>query len=651
MVLRDKFDAWRASGNALENPIKRHSRFFALISIATLWIGPCALCDRAIAGPRVALVLAAEDYTELNRSGVGASRGIEIADALKAKGFEVIVSANPSNSKARAALRDFFGKVTGAEIALIVVSGHGIASAGQTFFLPVNAHIERATDLFSNALSVSNLALIAGYAKNGGVCFLMTLPSIASTVEGAQPRPQFQTEVDFKASVAFSTSTMLANAGADEAAQRAAAAVASVSAQPHSDFKQLMEACADGQGGRLFGTPRSVELAAPPPPLPPRPVPAQPQLSEAALEWDHVKDSQSIAALEGFKARFKGDPVYGPLVEERLAILIGPKDPSPQGDPIPPAGPAGCKGAQVKVGSEAKCLKFGDGFQDADIAPPMVVVPPGQFLMGSSTSEIANLKKENPNDSETFDREGPQSLVHMAKAFAVGRSHVTKGQFAAFVAASGYKIESGCRMWSGEEWTFHADYDWKSPGYVQTDDYPVVCVTYLDAKAYVDWLSRETGANYGLLSEAQAEYATRATTEATPQPAYSFGDEEKDVCANGNTADLSGKAKFPGWKDFGNCTDGWVFTAPVGSFKPNRFGLYDVHGNVWTWTADCWSATNAGSADDGSARTNGDCSRRPVRGGSWNLDPHDARSASRYWNSLDFRGNHLGFRVMRVISP
>jgi formylglycine-generating enzyme required for sulfatase activity len=301
------------------------------------------------------------------------------------------------------------------------------------------------------------------------------------------------------------------------------------------------------------------------------------------------------------------------------------------------------------VGGESKCLKFGDTFRDAEFAPQMVLVPAGSFLYGSSAEEITELKKDNPNDAETFDREGPQTLIHIDKPFAIGRSHVTRGEFGTFVTATGYKVPRGCRMYNSGAWTYNGSADWRSPGFDQDDRHPVVCIDLEDAMAYVQWLSKTTGATYRLLSETEAEYAARGTREPSPQPSYFFGNEETDLCAYGNSADLTGKAAFPSWSDFDNCKDGSVFTAPIESYKPNAFGLYDVHGNVWTWTADCWSFSNAGVPTDGSPRTSGDCSRRAVRGGSWNLDPHDSRSASRYWNSVDFRGAHVGLRVARTV--
>jgi formylglycine-generating enzyme required for sulfatase activity len=174
---------------------------------------------------------------------------------------------------------------------------------------------------------------------------------------------------------------------------------------------------------------------------------------------------------------------------------------------------------------------------------------------------------------------------------------------------------------------------------------PAIDVSWNDiTQQYLPWLSRKTGKTYRLLSEAEWEYVARAGTTTR----YHFGDSERDLCTYGNVADLSAKEKNPGWT-LANCRDGHVNTAPVGSFQPNAFGLYDVHGNVWEWVQDCWNGNYSGAPSDGSARTTVDCGRRVLRGGSWYSNPLYLRAASRGRGTPDFRVDYLGFRVGRTL--
>ena len=146
------------------------------------------------------------------------------------------------------------------------------------------------------------------------------------------------------------------------------------------------------------------------------------------------------------------------------------------------------------------------------------------------------------------------------------------------------------------------------------------------------WLSEQTGADYWLLSEAEWEYAARAGSATQ----YSWGDEighNRANCAD----DL--------------CGDRWERTAPAGSFKPNAFGLYGMHGNVWEWVADCWNGSYEDAPFGGSAWMPGDCGMRVLRGGSWYFDPGDLRSSDRGKISGDYRSNFLGFRVARTLTP
>ena len=294
--------------------------------------------------------------------------------------------------------------------------------------------------------------------------------------------------------------------------------------------------------------------------------------------------------------------------------------------------------------------RLADG-QPCAFCPELVVVPEGEFLMGSTAAEIATVSAERPDLAKYFNWEAPQRKVTIARKLAIGSSHVTRGEFAAFVASTGHKTEAGCYVHDGGEWKLDAMRNWRSPGFGQTDRHPVVCVSWTDANVYADWLSRLTGRSYQLLSEAEAEYAARATARASQMPRYYFGNDTAELCAYGNGANRTAIAAL-GWEpeQVAPCASGHVHTAPVASFKANPWGLHDVHGNAWSWSADCWNDNLEKAPTDGSARTTGNCARRVVRGGSWANGPRDLRSAVRDSNAIGERSGNLGFRLARELS-
>lgn len=232
--------------------------------------------------------------------------------------------------------------------------------------------------------------------------------------------------------------------------------------------------------------------------------------------------------------------------------------------------------------------------------PVMIVIPPGKFIMGSSERELDHRASE-----------GPQHEVEIAKSFAVSKFEVTFEQWDACVAAS------AC-VRAADAWG--------------RGDMPVVNVSWGDAQQYVGWLSRLTGKAYRLLTEAEWEYTARAGSNTR----FSWGDE-------------------PG-ADNANCSDcgsTWnLQTAPVGSFKPNAFGLHDMHGNVWEWVEDSWHENYQAAPTDGSAwLKGGDPKYRVIRGGSWHNEGELIRAAVRFQRNHLVQFDTLGFRVARTMRP
>ena len=246
-------------------------------------------------------------------------------------------------------------------------------------------------------------------------------------------------------------------------------------------------------------------------------------------------------------------------------------------------------------------------------------------------------------EAERGSNEGPQHWVSVG-AFELGRDEVTLGQFRAFVTASGYRTEAeqgdGCLGWKDGSWTKEKAFSWRNVGFVQQDRSPVVCVSWNDARAYVRWLAQETGQGYRLPSEAEWEYAVRA---GTPTP-FSTGN-----CISTDQANYDGNYDY---NDCGAKTGVYLQrTQPVGSYPPNRWGLNDLHGNVWEWVEDCYHDGYTGAPTDGSAWRQESCQARVLRGGSWDDYPRNLRSADRDGVGPGGRGSGLGFRVARTLPP
>ena len=288
-----------------------------------------------------------------------------------------------------------------------------------------------------------------------------------------------------------------------------------------------------------------------------------------------------------------------------------------------------------------------DGGECAD-CPKMVVIPAGTFAMGSTAEERQWYVAQGGTEDEVKD-EQPRHEVRIAQPFALGRTEVTRGQFAAFVNATGYRPEDGCYTWTGSTFEFDRSRNWQDPGFTQTDLHPAVCVSWNDARAFAAWLTVTTGQPYRLPSEAEWEYAARAGTTTVRY----WGDDPSNElgCKFANVGDRSAKEKFTDWTVF-DCDDGQIFTSPVASYLPNAFGGYDLLGNVFEWLQDCYEGSYDGAPFEGiqSLDKNG-CPERVLRGGSWYGFPRFLRSALRSRSAPDDRYDVLGFRVARMLTP
>jgi formylglycine-generating enzyme required for sulfatase activity len=293
-----------------------------------------------------------------------------------------------------------------------------------------------------------------------------------------------------------------------------------------------------------------------------------------------------------------------------LIVEYWPSSPPPvataqQPPPVATAHPAT---ASVPLSPEReRALKPKDSFKECATCPEMVVMPAGSFTMGSPANELERLVDE-----------GPQHPVKFAKSFAVGRFSVTFDEWDACVS------DGGCNGYRP------GDAGWGR------GLRPVINVSWHDAQTYVVWLSKKTGNSYRLLSEAEREYVTRAGT-STP---FWWGDNISPDVANYNSSySYAGSSK-------GRYRQR---TEPADSFSANPWGLYNVAGNVWEWTQDCYDQSYRAAPADGSAWIQADCSRRVLRGGSWDRKPWFLRSAARLGWVSSIRDNSFGMRVARTL--
>jgi formylglycine-generating enzyme required for sulfatase activity len=294
------------------------------------------------------------------------------------------------------------------------------------------------------------------------------------------------------------------------------------------------------------------------------------------------------------------------------------------------------------AGSETSLGQAGQSFRDCPECPEMVVIPSGSFIMGSSDADTArDLKAATWTPfgflAKALTAEHPQHRVTIARPFAIGKYPVTRSEFSEFIQSANYAISDECTIHLNNKYLNTRNTGWKNPGFVQSDKDPVTCISWNDARAYINWLNNKIKTRqlsgvanlYRLPSEAEWEYAARSGT----QTARWWGD-----AVGSNNANCDG------------CGVSWIkSTVPVGRYRPNLFGIYDVLGSIWQWTEDCWNPNYTGLSNDGQATHEGACDVRVSRGGAWDSEAWVLTSARRTRFKAELRENNFGFRLAKNI--
>jgi len=574
--------------------------------------------DPASAERRVALVIGNGAYAKVGRLPNPVRDAAAVEALLRTVGFDAVeVRTDLGAGAMRRALRDFSDRVADADIAVVFFAGHGIEVNGINYLIPVDATLERDIDVEDETIPLERVTQVLDGAKRLRLVildacrdnpFLRTMKRSGRSVGRGLARVELASSDTLIAFAARHGSTAADGAAANSPYT---AALVKHLATPGLDLRlafgrvrdEVLTATGNRQEPFLYGSlggaeitlvaaPRAVPVA---PPQPQQPQPQLPQAGDAERAWAVAKDSTSIPVLEAFRRQYGASNVfYDRLAEARIDELrrlqlaaLKAEEDRKRAD------------AQ-KERPEADLLPPGRVFRDCPGCPEMVVVPAGSFMMGSPDNEEGRA----PWDKQW---ESPQHLVTIARPLAIGKFEVTFEEWDACIAAGGCKHRPADKGWGrGRR--------------------PVINVSWNDVtNEFLPWLSGKSRKTYRLLTEAEWEYAARAGSTTR----YSFG-----------VSISTSQARYSADR-----------TVEVGSFLPNRFGLYDMHGNVWEWLQDCFTKSYYGAPSDGSAWTGVTCESRDIRGGSFSSSPMELRSALRNGRGPREGADDNGFRVARSFIP
>lgn len=542
----------------------------------------------AAAEPRLALVIGNSKYgAEIGKLPNPANDADLMAATLGKLGFKVTKLVDADQKQMKRAIADFGSALIKAgpdAAALFFYAGHGVQIDGENYLIPIAAVIEKEADAVLEAVPANWILKQMEFAGNRINIIILDACRNNPLARGMRGSTRGLARMDAPKGSFIAYSTAPGETAADGDAK-------------NSPYTQALTKAMLEPGVAIEETFRNAR------------VDVLNATSEAQVPWE----SSSLTGAFYFQAG-PAQPAAAAPTPEAPAKTTAMAEASPSSSKSLPSG--------IKAGSVIK---------DCPACPDLLAVAPGAFVMGAGEDE-----------DDATDAEGPPAKITVG-AFALGKTEVTRGEFAAFTDATNYQPAKSCwGQLAGGKYDFIDGNDWRRPGFDQTDRDPVVCITADDAQAYAKWLAKETGNPYRLPSEAEWEYAARGGAVGP----YYWGNDADGICANGNIADESAARKFKGWNVI-DCNDGYVFTAPAGSFAPNAFGFYDMLGNAKEWVADCWNDDLGGIGSTAKARRSGRCEMRVVRGSAWDAPPPVSRLAFREGNNRPTAYFNYGFRIAR----
>lgn len=628
----------------------------AFISHRTLtWLRATLLCFGALmlwpfstvqaqSGSRVALVIGNSQYQHESPLRNPGNDARLMAKTLTALGFEVDLRLDLTKREMDEAISRFIRTSSGASSAFLYYAGHGMQPfrGGRNMLLPVDSKVENDDTLDAHGIAADTIVeRLEQQAQPAGVRVVIldacrNNPRLVSRVagrwrgdvaRGLSPPKRPHDEFTLIAFATTDQNIALDGEGANSPyAQALAIHLAGADRIPLLRIFELtaddvLEATQRKQRPRTFGDLDSrVGLDA-------RKLPSSsaltPDLEHTA--WEAARAAGTLAALDTFLAEFPNGRYAASARVVRTSLLA--KKP-------------------IAVTPSRVPVTVGKPVVDCEHCPPLVPLLTGSYRRGATEA-----------DAWASDSEGPVQTVNIRHRVALGQTEVTRRQFAAFVQATGYLTdaernvdEEGCNVVIKGVSQWEAGRHWRNPGFAQTEDHPAVCLSWNDAQAYLAWLNTQApGRGYRLPTEAEWEYAVRAGQGDRPYP---WGQDTGTAaqCVHANGADASAAAMVPGASTWtvADCDDGYAYTAPVGRFKPNAFGLHDMQGNAFEWVQDTWHANYDNAPNDGRAWMGGsDTTRHVVRGGSWDYSPKVLRSAYRIAFEATHRTDGTGIRIAR----
>lgn len=625
---------------------------------------------------RVALIIGNSDYKTAPLENP-ANDASDLANALEKQGFNVLVRENVGERGLKEAVDTFAKHLKQGGIGLFFFAGHGIQLKDQNFLLPVDIGFDSESDISYKSVSAEyvlsrmaeagnriNVVILdacrnnpfqqarrniskglgvmnVGRAEKG--TFIAYATSPGSTAADGSGRNGLYTKHLLRALETPDTDIdkvfgrvrtgVVQDTNGEQVPWTSSSVVGSFHFDVAEDVAALQRVTQPGAAKH--------EAAAEAASAPYDPV-------QEKAHWDRIKESRNPADYLAYLEKFSGAQraayarwmvqKYGGVLPSPVAsapaAAARPTSPPAQvamvspPEPVRPASPA------AAVTNDAAIPSPGTLIQDCSECPELVTVAGGEFVMGSGPKE----KMREPDEE-------PAHRVRIPASIAVGKFEVTRGQYAAFVKETRRQLAAGCNSTRGGFFHKNPKATWQNPGYEQSDNDPVVCVSWDDALAYVEWLSKKAVKQYRLLNEAEWEYVARAGTTGSRHWADAA---DTAVCRYASVADTSFKSVSPGAPLF-PCSDSFKHTAPVGRFPANAFGVHDMLGNAWEWVEDCWNEGYAGAPELAKPRLTGSCTERVFRGGAWNSPPSTLRTAYRDRGSKDERHDNVGFRVVRSL--